>query len=164
MPLLKDGSFAQDAWIHLDDDTAIPAKGDIIVSFARLLKDYGQLKARTGRLGVAFPNSETPGTLDTFVGALSLIVLDFPSFADGRAYSQARHLRQQGFDGELRATGNILPDQLAFMLETGFETFEVSDRFDEATWQQAARGLSLSYQPVHQRGRNHVWKLRWARD
>ncbi len=123
----------------------------------------GMLSRRKGHLGVEFPNAERAEVLASFLQHLSLIVLTFPSFADGRAYSQARHLRQFGFTGELRATGDVLPDQLSFMLETGFDAFEITSRFPQALWERTARGLSLSYQPVQQQDRLHVWRERQVR-
>ena len=52
-----------------------------------------------------------------------------------------------GFAGELRATGNLLPDQLSFMQQVGFDYFSISDeRFDLETWLKAAQAISLSYQ------------------
>jgi uncharacterized protein (DUF934 family) len=78
-----------------------------------------------------------------------LVVLNFPKFTDGRAYSQARLLRERlGYKGGLRATGAVLRDQLPFLLRCGFDSFE-SDQagFGEALAQ--ARDLfSVVYQPV----------------
>lgn len=85
---------------------------------------------------------------DRLAGA-KLVVLNFPKFTDGRAYSQARLLRERlGYAGELRATGAVLRDQLPFLLRCGFDSFE-SDQpgFGEAL--EKARGLfSVVYQPV----------------
>lgn len=85
---------------------------------------------------------------DRLAGA-KLVVLNFPKFTDGRAYSQARLLRERlGYAGELRATGAVLRDQLPFLLRCGFNSFE-SDQpgFGEAL--EKARGLfSVVYQPV----------------
>ena len=61
---------------------------------------------------------------DRLVG-VQLVVLNFPKFTDGRAYSQARLLRERlGYTGELRATGVVLRDQLPFLLRCGFDSFE----------------------------------------
>src|SRR5450759_4491575 len=50
------------------------------------------------------------------------INLEFPKFTDGRAYSQAFLLRRRlGFTGEIRATGDVLIDQLVQMQRSGFE-------------------------------------------
>ena len=59
---------------------------------------------------------------------LSIIRLRFYNFADGRAYSQSRTLREQyGFKGDIRACGEVLIDQLDFMQRCGFNQFEISE-------------------------------------
>ncbi len=158
MPLLKDGQFVKDGWIRLAD-AAVPAQGDIIVPFAKLLSDWQTLSARQGRLGVEVSNIERAESLKLFLPRLSLIVLPFPAFTDGRAYSIARQLRDLGFKGELRAAGNVLPDQLQFMISVGFDAFEVTERFPEAVWRRAAQSMSLAYQTA-QRGARSVWQAR----
>ena len=70
-------------------------------------------------------NTDDPEALAPDLQHLKLIVLDFPKYTDGRAYSQARRLRGRlGYRGELRATGQVLRDQLPFMLRCGFDSFE----------------------------------------
>ena len=93
---------------------------------------------------VALANTDPVEDLAPHVGTLRLIVLDFPKFSDGRAYSQARLLRgRMGYRGELRATGGVLQDQIAFMLRCGFNSFESEQKgFGEAL--ARARTLFLS--------------------
>jgi uncharacterized protein (DUF934 family) len=65
-------------------------------------------------------NTEDPRTLD--LTGVARIDLNFPKFTDGRAYSQAFLLRRRlGFQGEIRATGDVLIDQLVQMERTGFD-------------------------------------------
>lgn len=146
MPLLKNNVLVADTWINTEAEGELPAAGDVIVPFARLLKDWGELSARPGKLGLRLSNTDRPEALGTFLPRLSVIVLPFPAFNDGRAYSIARSLREMGYRGELRATGNVLPDQLQFMLQVGFDAFEIGERFPLETWQKAARQMSLAYQ------------------
>jgi uncharacterized protein (DUF934 family) len=146
MPLLKNNTLISDTWIHADAEGELPNAGDVIVPFARLLKEWEQLSQRTGKLGVKLGNVDRAEALSTFLPRLSVIVLPFPAFNDGRAYSLARQLRQLGYRGELRASGNVLPDQLQFMLQVGFDTFEVGERFPLSVWQQASKQMSLAYQ------------------
>jgi uncharacterized protein (DUF934 family) len=146
MPLLKNNILFADSWIEVSGDEALPGTGDVIVPFARLLKEWDQLQRRTGKLGVRVANIDRAETLATFLPRLSAIVLPFPAFSDGRAYSIARQLREIGYRGELRATGNVLPDQLQFMLQVGFDTFDIGERFPLSVWQQASRKMSLAYQ------------------
>ncbi len=61
---------------------------------------------------------------------LALVEVNFPAFGDGRGYSSARILREAGYDGELRAVGDVLVDQLAYMRRCGFDAFEPDQQFD----------------------------------
>ena len=61
---------------------------------------------------------------------LELVEVNFPAFGDGRGYSSARILREAGYDGELRAVGDVLVDQLAYMRRCGFDAFEPDQPLD----------------------------------
>ncbi len=67
--------------------------------------------ARQGKTGVIWPNNRDIEDLLPHLGKLAVVALVFPVFRDGRAYTQARLLRERhGYDGELRATGQVLRD------------------------------------------------------
>ncbi|MFQ5626457.1 MAG: DUF934 domain-containing protein, partial [Methyloligellaceae bacterium] len=88
-----------------------------------------------------------PGELEAHLAHLDVIALNFPAFTDGRAYSQARRLRTEfGFEGELRATGEVLADQAGFLTQVGFDTFEVENGLSLDVWNKAARSMTLAYQ------------------
>ena len=147
MPLVKGGKIATDVFVHVADDAEIPVDGGILISAARFLGDAEALSGRAGKTGVIWPNNRDIDDLVPWLDRLAVVALVFPSFRDGRAYSQARVLRERhGYRGELRATGNVLPDQLQFMLQVGFDTFDIGERFTLATWQQASKLMSLAYQ------------------
>lgn len=146
MPLLKNNVVIADSWTHVGNDEPVSNEADVVVPFARLLKEFDQLSRRAGRLGVVFGNIERAEALGVFLPRLSLVILPFPAFNDGRAYSIARQLREYGFRGEIRASGNVLPDQLQFMLQVGFDAFDVGERFPLEAWQFASRQMSLAYQ------------------
>jgi len=94
-------------------------------------------------------NTEDVLQLGERLNDVRLIVLNFPKFTDGRAYSQARLLRERlGYRGELRATGAVFLDQLPFMLRCGFDSFESDQKgFGEAL-ARARTLFSVVYQPV----------------
>ena len=98
---------------------------------------------------VTLANTDPVEALAPQIDRLKLIVLNFPKFTDGRAYSQARLLRERmGYRGELRATGAVLRDQLPFLLRCGFDSFE-SDQPGFAEALDKARTLfSVVYQPT----------------
>lgn len=162
MPLLKNNTFVQDAWTTLADDAEVTDGARVIVSLARLIKDWDTLAKHTGMLGVAVPNTARAGELAPYFSRLAMVVLPFPAFTDGRAYSIARQLRLDGYRGELRATGNILPDQLQLMQQVGIESFEVTDRFPLEAWQKAARLINATYQRGLTRAGNEkeIWSIR----
>jgi uncharacterized protein (DUF934 family) len=162
MPLLKNNAFIRDEWTVLNDDTETPDGGKIIVSFVRLAKDWDMLAKFPGVLGVKLSNTDRVEALAPYLSQLGIIVLAFPAFTDGRAYSLARGLRLDGYRGELRAEGNLLPDQLQYMRQVGFDSFEVSDRFPLQSWQAAANQMSLAYQRglFRKAGEQEVWSKR----
>lgn len=147
MPLFREEGIVEDPWEKLSDDSAVPADGMVLVSFARWREARAALLARRGPVGVALANTDPVEALVSDVSRIDLIALHFPKFSDGRAYSQARLLRgRMAYGGELRATGNVLQDQALFMLRCGFDSFESDQKgFGEAL--SRARGLfSASYQ------------------
>lgn len=110
---------------------------------------FSEWQVRPEWPAVSLANTDPVEDLAPHVGRLRLIVLDFPKFSDGRAYSQARLLRGRlGYRGELRATGGVLQDQLPFMLRCGFDSFESEQKgFGEAL-ARARTLFSVVYQPA----------------
>lgn len=97
--------------------------------------------------GVALNPEDDVTALGADAGRLKLIAIDFPKFADGRGFTQARLLRERfGFEGELRARGAFLPDQAAFLAACGVDCFEISANDDPAKWARAMSVISLTYQ------------------
>lgn len=110
---------------------------------------FGEWLKRPEWPAVSLANTDPVEDLAPHLGRLRLIVLEFPKFSDGRAYSQARLLRGRlGYRGELRATGGVLQDQVAFMLRCGFDSFESEQKgFGEAL-ARARTLFSVVYQPA----------------
>lgn len=94
-------------------------------------------------------NTEDVLKLGDRLDGVTLIILDFPKFTDGRAYTQARLLRERlGYAGELRASGAVYIDQLPFLLRCGFDSFASAQRgFGEAL-DKARTLFSVVYQPT----------------
>ena len=96
-----------------------------------------------------WPNNRDVDDLVPYLDRLAVVALVFPTFRDGRAYSQARLLRERhGFRGELRATGQVLRDQFVFMLRAGFDAFEVKKEADAEAFANTAKRYSVFYQPT----------------
>jgi len=147
--LIKGGERVVDALIPLDDTEPLPESGDVLVSLERWRHERAVLEARPGRIGVRLANHEAVSDLASGLGAIALVALEFPSFRDGRAYSQARALRDRyGFQGELRAIGDVGLEQLGFMLRAGFDAFELTSADPEHDYRVASEEFSLWYQPA----------------
>ncbi len=95
-----------------------------------------------------------PDTLPNGLGPVPenthLIRIDFPSFADGRGFTLARHLRRLGYTGRLRATGQLIADQYAMARRAGFDEVEISDQLAQRQpwphWQARANWRDHDYQ------------------
>src|SRR5215510_5729527 len=108
MRLIKDGRVSDDRFVRVLDDAPVPEGVPAILPAARFLADAGELAARNVPTGVIWPNSKPVAELAPHLDHLALVALVFPNFKDGRAYSQARLLRERcGFRRELRATGEV---------------------------------------------------------
>lgn len=161
MPLIRDGAFAEDSYQSVADDEPLPANGTI-VSLARFGRDRDSLLARNAPLGVRLKSDESPEALGEDVHRLSLVVLEFPKFRDGRAFSWARLLRTRlKFQGEIRGVGHFLYDQLAFMARVGFDAFEVRENFTLQQFARAMGEMTLVYQPAAD-GKETIGALRAA--
>lgn len=90
---------------------------------------------------------------------LQLIEVNFPVFGDGRGYSAARILREAGYQGELRAVGDVLVDQLAFLRRCGFDAFAPEVPLDPVDAENAFSRYAEVYQPTTD-GRAAIWSKR----
>ena len=146
--IIKNRQIIEDGWQHLADDAELP-ENPVIVSLQRWKQQRTVLLERGESVGVRLPNTVNPAELAADLQKIAVIALEFPKFADGRAYSQARLLRERhGFQGEIRAVGDVLRDQVFFMTRSGFNAFELrSDRSLQDAL-EAFGEFSESYQPA----------------
>jgi len=147
MPLVRGGRIVADDYVRVADDAPIPEGVPVLIGAARLAADPAILD-RKAPVGVIWPNNRKIEELESYLGRLASIALIFPTFRDGRAYSQARRLRgRYGFKGELRATGQVLRDQFLFMLRAGFDAFEVTKELDAEAFPEVIHRYTRFYQP-----------------
>jgi len=166
MPLIKDKEFVDDPFTQIDDEAALPA-GAVIVSLARLQNEAQTLAARKQPLGVII-RADTIGKtkagenvrdLKTYLPILSLVALEFPEFRNGRGFSAARILRDElHFTGEIRAVGEVLFDQWAYMARCGINAFEVGAQVTLAQFNEALGELSQTYQPASDDKKPILWR------
>lgn len=149
MPLIKNGRIVEDRFVRVDEDGPITDVAAVLVPAERYLADADAYAEAKAPVGVLWPNNRRIEELAPYLERLALVALQFPAFKDGRAYSQARILRERyKFKGELRATGDILQDQFLFLLRAGFDSFKVKKAADAAAFAQAVHRYSVFYQPT----------------
>ena len=150
--IIKNRAVVSDDWtvLHLTEaETAesvtIPA-GKVVVPLAVWQAQRASLESRA-ELGVWLPSDARPEILKDDLAHFKLIAIDFPKFTDGRGYSIAFNLRERlGYQGELRAIGDVLRDQLFYMSRVGFDAFATRE---DRNIHDALKGLtdfSESYQ------------------
>ncbi len=148
MALFSKGGFIDDDWHSWQDGQ--PHHARTIVPLVVWLDLQASNTPESLPRGVMLEPGTDLQTLVSHIGSFGLIALQFPKFADGRAFSLARRLRDElGYVGELRAVGDVLLDQLQFMQRCGFDTFDV---VDEPTLRALRSGrkpfVSRFYQPA----------------
>ncbi|MBA3446807.1 MAG: DUF934 domain-containing protein [Pseudaminobacter sp.] len=143
--------FREDEWVHAGSAEALAGNGRFILPLQGFLDlDPEVRESEKERLGVLLLPGDPLEKIAGLLGQLSLVALAFPGFSDGRSFSKAELLRSRHhFGGAIRATGQVLIDQLPHMLRLGFDEFEVSHPTLIARL-EAGRldGLPLYYQPA----------------
>jgi uncharacterized protein (DUF934 family) len=156
--------FRDDEWTHADSADALAGNGRFILPLATFLGlDAVIRQSAKERLGVLLQPGEQLEKIEGLLGELTLVALAFPAFSDGRSFSKAELLRSRyHFEGPIRATGQVLIDQLPHMLRLGFNEFEVSHpvlikRLEAGQ----VGGIALYYQPTaksSQKGQKYSWR------
>jgi uncharacterized protein (DUF934 family) len=149
MPLWRREGFVENKWAFLDDEAPVPAVGAIVVSLKRWLGQREALSLRADPVGVAVEAGADAQAHLADLADRPLVALAFSKFADGRAFSYARLLRdRRRFGGELRATGDVLIDEIPLMLRCGFDSFDVTNAPTlRALENGRLPGSPLHYQP-----------------
>lgn len=145
MEVVKNGQIVVDPVQHLGTEDEIPADGRFSVPLERWKVDEATLRA-SGRAGLRLHGDDDLAEALAFLTDADHIALEFPKFADGRCYSFARLLRDRhDYRGELRATGEVLRDQLFYMLRCGIDVFEVAEHHRQSAL-DAFEDFSVTYQ------------------
>lgn len=149
MPLIKNGALTQDQWRFPAEAAPLPETGLVAVSLARWQRERVALMARGMPLGLKLTSGDQIEEIAADINAFDLIAIEFPTFQDGRPYSTARLIRERyGFEGELRATGDVSRDQFLFMYRCGFDAYEVVANDVLESWLRAVSEISIWYQPT----------------
>ncbi len=135
--IIKNTAIVEDSWVVVSDNEITSVsnlpEGDLIVPLAVWQTLSSELTGRN--IGVWLNSDEVPESIGDVCKELPVIAINFPVFSDGRGYSYAQLLRSQyGYEGELRAIGDVLLDQLFYLKRSGFDSFAMREdqKLDEA--------------------------------
>jgi len=146
MKIIKDKQIIEDSWLHIADDAEI-ADGNITVSLSRWQQQAPGLTSHKGAIGIRLAPSDTVEDLADALQKISLIALEFPAFTDGRSFTQARLLRSRyGFDGEIRAIGYYMPDQVFYLYRVGVNSFQLETPEQTDVALSAMNDFTVNYQ------------------
>ncbi len=129
-----------------------PAADEPSVSLGAFLEQENAVSVRTEA-------GEDVSVLLPHLDRVRLIEVDFPKFRDGRGFSTARMLREAGYTGEIKATGDVLVDLVFFMRRCGFDSFAPDAPVDRALLDASLSRYEHVYQSAAD-GAVPVWKLR----
>ena len=159
--ILRHRVIVEDDWTLAVDTAATPSACDRwIVPLARWRTERDTLRA--GALGVLLPNTEDVEAIYPQIAARPLIALQFPTFSDGRALTQAMLLRGRlGYTGELRAVGDVVRDLVFWLGRCGFDCLVPRPDQDPQACLQALDEIGVAYQPAADE-HTSVWARRRA--
>jgi len=151
MPIIKNGRIQEDIWVSLTDrdSEALGRSTPVLVSLGEWQAGRETLIANFDHRAIRLENADDAEVIREDLADLDAVILVFPKFNDGRAFSQARLLRDRyGFKGEIRATGHVIQDQFLFLQRCGVDAVEVSDEKLLEAWSRANRRFKGYYQPA----------------
>ncbi len=147
--IIKKRQLVEDRWqmVAEEVDASKLPEGDIIVTAQAWQTNRAALLKRHGSLGITLNGDDDLESIVPDLGHFDVIALQFPVFRDGRPYSMARRLREHaGYEGEIRAVGDVLRDQLAYMERVGFDAFVIDPRQSTEEALKAFDEITVKYQ------------------
>ena len=150
--IIKDHQIVDDTWLWIKDPEQIndeilqDTKGQYIFPLAIWLENQDILSQHTNK-GLWLDSHQGPENINVDLEKLDVIAIHFPAFGDGRGYSYARLLRERyGYQGEIRAVGDVLKDQLFNLMRCGFNAFAVREDRDIEVALSGLKDFSEVYQ------------------
>lgn len=128
MALWKNGQFVEDDWRVVEDEEPLSESDKAIVSLSRWRTERETLSERNAPLGLLIPPGSDWSDIVADLPRFPVVAVTIPKYADGRASSIARLLRDRdGYDGEIRVIGDYIIDQMPYMRRVGIDAFQVDD-------------------------------------
>ena len=150
--IIKDRQIIDSHWNYVlpeslsQENLQLP-DGDIVISVSDWQTFRDQCLTHPGKLGLILRSNEEPLCIQNDLKHFEMIAIDFPVFGDGRGYSSAREVRTKyEYKGEIRATGDVLRDQLHLMERCGFNAFEVRKDRDLEEAMSGFSDFTFNYQ------------------
>ena len=145
--MLSHGAVAENNWTVLQMPVETIPQGNILLPLKYWLEHSAELDQQAGLVGVWLESDEEIEALADDVAQLPVIALNFPKFVDGRGFSSARLLRDRyDYQGEIRAIGNVIQDQLFMLQRCGFSQYCLADNVDLEAAAKSLNDFSDSYQ------------------
>lgn len=147
MGLIREGRLLPDPFTDASALPELPAGVPLIVSLEQWQSHREALQAQGQPIGLRLRSDQPPRLVAADLPLFAVVALEFPKYRDGRAYTHARMLRERlGYQGEIRAVGDVLQEQLNFMQRCGFDTFDVAGPDPERAWRTVAGDHTVWYQ------------------
>ena len=133
MPIINNHhQVIDDDWVDFSlESNSLDSSSKAIVSLDQLKNEFEELKNTSQALAVKLSETDSVDDILPFLNDLQMVILQFKVFADGRAFSQSKLLRDRySYQGQIRAVGDVIRDQLSFMQRCGFSQFQLSETED----------------------------------
>ncbi len=148
--IIKNGEIVESNFVVATGDDVDISIDNQLLPLSVYLENREALAGRND-YGVWLNSDEEVELLEDNIDC-NVIALNFTAFNDGRAYSSANILRRRyGYEGEIRAIGDVRRDELEQMIRCGFDAFELAEGQDIEASLASLTGFSVSYQPTADR-------------
>ena len=146
--IIKDAAVIEDSWQMPElEITSDLQEGQVLVSLEYWNANQTDIAEAADRVGLVLEPAETPDQIDGDIGGIPVIAVKFPIFADGRGFSIGRLLRERyGYEGELRAVGSPIRDQLTYLSRVGFNAFQLAEHYNPEEALVSLKDFSDNYQ------------------
>jgi len=156
----ESGFQSDDPWVIETEETKAGSNEKPLLPLASLLE---RAEAGETGLGVLIQPADNVKALAPHLDKVALVAVSFPAFNDGRAFSHASLLRERlGYQGELRAAGDVLIDQIPLMLRVGITSFAVTNAVAIQRLEEGRLpGIDNHYQPTARKAadpKSYSWR------